>query len=63
MANQDHHDVVFEKLSEALEAEPDAFLPSHSSAPTAVEEMQEIEEIRQLAEVLGEPEPSSYAST
>ena len=58
------HDVVFEKLAEALEAEPETFRLSHSMPDAhTVEEMQEIEEIRRLAEVLDDPEPSSYAST
>ena len=58
------HDVVFDKLAEALEAEPETFRLSLSIPDAdAVEEMQEIEELRRLAEVLDEPEPSSYAST
>ena len=58
------HNVVFAKLAEALEAEPETFRLSHSIPDAdAVEEVQEIEEIRRLAEVLDEPEPSSYAST
>jgi uncharacterized protein with von Willebrand factor type A (vWA) domain len=58
------HDVVFDKLAEALEAEPETFRLSRSIPDAdAVEEMQEIEEIRRLAEVLDEPQPSSYAST
>ena len=58
------YDVVFVKLSEALEAEPDAFrLSSATPGDDGVGEMQEIEEIRRLAELLVEPEPSTYAST
>lgn len=58
------HDVVFEKLAEALEAEPAVFRLSRSTLDTdTVGEMEEIEEIRRLAEVLEEPEPSSYTST
>ena len=61
MAN---YDLVFDKLAEALEAEPETFRLSRSvSESDAVEEMQEIEELRRLADVLEEPEPSSYAST
>ena len=56
------HDVVFEKLAEALDAESDTFRLSRSTSD-AVEEMREIEEIRRLAELVDEPEPTSYAST
>ena len=59
------HDVVFVKLAEALELEPETFRLSSIAHPGVdpVQEMQEIEEIRQLAEFLVEPEPSTYAST
>ena len=58
------HDVVFEKLAEALEAEPEVVRLSPSTPDIdAVRELEEIEEIRRLAEVLEEPEPSTYATT
>lgn len=58
------HDVVFDKLAEALATESETFRLSRPIPDAdALEEMQEIEEIRRLAEVLDEPGPSSYAST
>ena len=58
------YNVVFVKLTEALEAEPETFrLSSATLDVDPVQELQEIEEIRRLAEFLVEPEPSTYAST
>ena len=59
------YDLVFEKLAEALETETDTFRVSLTTPITDAgpEEMQEIEELRRLAEELEEPEPSTFAST
>ena len=54
--------LVFDKLREVIETET-----AHLSVPSAdaggIEEMQEIDEIRRMAEVLSEPEPSTFTST
>lgn len=56
------YDVVFVKVAEAVDEEPETF---HLSTPDADAdgEMQELEEIRRLVDVLDEPEFSTYAST
>ena len=56
--------IVFDKLREVIETETACVqLLVPNAAAGVVEEMQEIEEIRQLAEELAEPELSTFAST
>ena len=58
--------IVFDKLWEVSETETETAcvqLLVPNAAAGVVEEMQEIEEIRQLAEELAEPELSTFAST
>ena len=56
--------LVFEKLREVIETETACVqLLVPNAAAGVVEEMQEIEEIRRLAEELAEPELSTFAST
>ena len=57
------YDLVFEKLAEALESETFRASLTTPIAEAGPEEMQEIEEIRRLAEELEEPESSTFAST
>ena len=58
--------IVFDKLREVIETETETAcvqLLVPNAAAGVVEEMQEIEEIRRLAEELAEPELSTFAST
>ena len=56
--------IVFDKLREVIETETARVqLLVPNAAAGVVEEMQEIEEIRRLAEELAEPELSTFAST
>ena len=60
--------IVFDKLREVIETETETEtacvqLLVPNAAVGVVEEMQEIEEIRRLAEELAEPELSTFAST
>ena len=56
--------IVFDKLREVIETETACVqLLVPNAAAGVVEEMQEIEEIRRLAEELAEPELSTFAST
>ena len=55
--------IVFDKLREVIETETACVQLLVPNAAAGVEEMQEIEEIRQLAEELAEPELSTFAST
>ena len=55
---------MFDKLREVIETETACVqLLVPNAAAGVVEEMQEIEEIRRLAEELAEPELSTFAST
>ena len=60
----DDYVIVFDKLREVIETETACVqLLVPNAAAGVVEEMQEIEEIRRLAEELAEPEFSTFAST
>ena len=53
--------LVFDKLREVIETETAHLLVPDNDGE--VEEMQEIDEIRRVAEALVEPEPSTFTST
>ena len=53
--------LVFDKLREVIETETAHLLVPDDEGE--VEEMQEIDEIRRVAEALVEPEPSTFTST
>ena len=58
----DEYTFVFDKLQEVIETETAHLLVPNADAGE-VEEMQEIEEIRRVAEELVEPDPSTFTST